>query len=248
MNRENRNFNTQIFTMKLPAIRLLSSILLLSSTAIAQPTPTAEEEALFTKLMSGINTKHVQWVKSTARETNEKKLSPEDVRARTESYAVLGSMNGQDIEALAFLVMMQAAKSSQEDLKAIMAKVKAVNEQKAKQRELLSKMQQQRTITAIQLDSFKLLQNRTFALQQGKNPDSIKLVRSSSRVKTVSKADQDDLIAKLKNDLDSMSEMGEMESLRLQMAMDRMSKIMSTLSNLLKKISKTADDIIQNLK
>ena len=34
-----------------------------------------------------------------------------------------------------------------------------------------------------------------------------------------------------------MSEMGEMESLRLQMAMDWMSKMMSTLSNLLKKIS-----------
>ena len=36
--------------------------------------------------------------------------------------------------------------------------------------------------------------------------------------------------------LDSLSEMGKMESLRLQMAMDRMSKIISTISNLLKKI------------
>lgn len=45
-----------------------------------------------------------------------------------------------------------------------------------------------------------------------------------------------------------MSEMGEMESLRLQMAMDRMSKMMSTLSNLLKKISDTQNSIVQNLK
>ena len=45
-----------------------------------------------------------------------------------------------------------------------------------------------------------------------------------------------------------MSEMGEMESLRLQMAMDRMSKMMSTLSNLLKKMSDTAESITQNLK
>jgi hypothetical protein len=37
-----------------------------------------------------------------------------------------------------------------------------------------------------------------------------------------------------------MSELGETESLRLQMAMDRMSKMMSTLSNMLKKISCTA--------
>lgn len=234
--------------MKLPVVLIFSSFLFISSVTIAQPVPTAEEEAFFTKLMSGINSKHVQWVKNTARETNEKKLSPEDIKAKTQAYAVLGSMNGQDIEALAFLVMMQAAKSAQEDLKAIMAKVKAINVQKAKQRELLSKMQQQRTMTAIQLDSFKLLQNRTLALQQGRNADSIKFVRSSGRNQQVSKADIDAMKDKLKSDLDSMSEMGEMESLRLQMAMDRMSKMMSTLSNLLKKISKTADDIVQNLK
>lgn len=233
--------------MKIPVI-LLGSMIFISAVAAAQPTPTAEAEALFTKLMSGINSKHVQWVKNTARETNEKKLSPEDVKAKTQSYAVPGSMNGQDIEALAFLVMMQAAKSAQEDLKAIIAKVKAVNEQKAKQRELLSKMQQQRTMSAIQLDSFKLLQNRTLALQQGRNADSIKFVRSSGRNQQVSKADIDAIKDKLKSDLDSMSEMGEMESLRLQMAMDRMSKMMSTISNLLKKISNTADDIVQNLK
>lgn len=52
----------------------------------------------------------------------------------------------------------------------------------------------------------------------------------------------------LQRDLDSMSEMGEMESLRLQMALDRMSKLMSTLSNLLKKSSDTASSIVQNLK
>jgi len=55
-------------------------------------------------------------------------------------------------------------------------------------------------------------------------------------------------IEKIKGDLDSMSEMGEMESLRLQMQMDRMSKLMSTLSNILKKLADTAQAITQNLK
>ena len=58
----------------------------------------------------------------------------------------------------------------------------------------------------------------------------------------------DDSIVAIKKDLDSLSELGETESLRLQMAMDRMSKMMSTLSNLLKKMSDTADAIEQNLK
>jgi hypothetical protein len=48
--------------------------------------------------------------------------------------------------------------------------------------------------------------------------------------------------------LDSLSEMGEMESLRLQMAMDRQSKALSTASNTLKKLSDTAQSITQNLK
>lgn len=56
------------------------------------------------------------------------------------------------------------------------------------------------------------------------------------------------LQASARKELDSKSEMGEMESLRLQMAMDRLSKMMSTLSNLLKKISDTAQGITQNLK
>jgi len=234
--------------MKLPLFLAFAISLLISPLSKAQRQPTAEEESLFTKLMSGINPKHVQWVKTTARETNEKKLSPEDIKAKTQAYAVLGSMNGQDIEALAFLVMMQAAKSAQEDLKAIMAKVKALNEQKEKLKSMIAKANQQRSISAVQLDSMKLLNNRTLALQQGRNADSIKFVRSAGRNQQVSKADIDAMKDKLKSDLDSMSEMGEMESLRLQMAMDRMSKMMSTLSNLLKKISKTADDIVQNLK
>ncbi len=51
------------------------------------------------------------------------------------TYAVLGNMNNADIEALCFLVLMQAAKSAQEDLKAIMAEVKDINKQKAGWRE-----------------------------------------------------------------------------------------------------------------
>lgn len=60
--------------------------------------------------------------------------------------------------------------------------------------------------------------------------------------------DLDRSVAETKARLDSMSEMGETESLRLQMAMDRMSKMMSTLSNLLKKASDTSSSITQNLK
>ena len=55
-----------------------------------------------------------------------------------EIYSILGAMNGADIEAIAFLVMMEASKSAREDLKAIMDGVKEINKQKQKQRELMS--------------------------------------------------------------------------------------------------------------
>lgn len=58
----------------------------------------------------------------------------------------------------------------------------------------------------------------------------------------------DALKTEVKSKLDSLSEMGEMESLRLQMAMDRLSKFMTALSNIMKKISDTADGIVSNLK
>ncbi|MFN8264958.1 MAG: hypothetical protein U0T11_02740 [Chitinophagaceae bacterium] len=65
---------------------------------------------------------------------------------------------------------------------------------------------------------------------------------------TNSKVEIDRLLKEIKEQTDKMNEMNEMESLRLQMAMDRLSKIMSTLSNMLKKISETSQSITQNLK
>jgi ATP-dependent Clp protease ATP-binding subunit ClpB len=77
--------------------------------------------------------------------------------------------------------------------------------------------------------------------QWGSEKETIDGVRAA-------KAELDAAINDTKSDLDSMSEMGEMESLRLQMAMDRMSKLMSTLSNILKKIDDTSGSIANNIK
>ena len=52
----------------------------------------------------------------------------------------------------------------------------------------------------------------------------------------------------LKGRLDGMNELSEMTSMRLQMAMDRRSKFVETLSNVLKKIDETSEAIVQNMK
>ncbi len=129
-----------------------------------------------------------------------------------------------DTEAFAFLVLMQAAKSAQDDLRGILEQMQQINEKKQKLRRLLEKKRES--------------QGREYDLES-----AFQLVAT-----LYAKQLEADAIDLLKNDLDSMSEMGEMESLRLQMAMDRLSKMMSTLSNILKKISDTSSQIVQNLK
>lgn len=227
---------------------LLMALPVVASSQEKIPTPSPEAEALFTKVMAQANPKHVQWIKSTATETNAKKLSDQEVAGKAKSYAALNKLAGDDIEAIAFLILMQASKSAQEDLKAIMSKVKSINKNKEALRQMMTVVQEKKAMSSLQLDSFKLISNRTIALKQNKNPEMVKFVRSTPATKPISKAELDSQVEKAKKDLDSMSEMGEMESLRLQMAMDRMSKMMSTLSNLLKKISDTQNSIVQNLK
>lgn len=226
--------------MKILLACLLCSLLLAPVTVTAQKEPSPEAEAFYKKAMAEINPKHVRWIKTTAAEVNEKKLSEEDVMTRSRAYGVLGSMNGQDIEAIAFLVLMQASKSAQEDLKAIMAQVKATNEKKEKIRAAEAVLNDRnRTTTRAQFDSFKLLL---------KPQPGVQRVKTTPSNQPVSAIEIDDMKKQLKDQRDSLAELGEEQQLRLQMTMDRMSKMMSTLSNLLKKISDTQNQIVQNLK
>ncbi|OSZ79812.1 hypothetical protein CAP36_00670 [Chitinophagaceae bacterium IBVUCB2] len=241
-------------------IFLLISISFYCLPVFSQKPDTIGAGALFTKMMGQINPKHANWVRTTAATVNQKRQTETEVKAQATNWAVLGSLNNADIEALCFLVLMQASKSAQEDLKSIMDGVKTINENKKKMRETMtdlnnnaSKMNRQK------LDSAKLLfqllpqtlkRTNTTLTKPKKSGivDSDAAKWSTVHTKEVTKQELDNTIDKIKNDLDSMNEMGEMESLRLQMAMDRMSKMMSTLSNLLKKISDTQNGIIQNLK
>jgi hypothetical protein len=67
-------------------------------------------------------------------------------------------------------------------------------------------------------------------------------------------SDQSNLLAfyligeSLRDSLDSLTEMGEMESLRLQMTMDRRSKFIQTLSNVVKEIEDTNESIVGSIK
>jgi ABC-type phosphate transport system auxiliary subunit len=123
-------------------------------------------------------------------------------------------------DSLVFTVSVEARRSAQDDLRAMKEQLDAISAQKRKVRSAFK----QRPERGFDLDAFCQL------------------------MVTLTKAQLEHEFECIQHDLDSMSEMGEMESLRLQMAMDRMSKMMSTLSNIMKKIADTNSQIVQNLK
>ena len=130
------------------------------------------------------------------------------------------SQPATDIGALAFLVLMQAAESAHEDVRAVMEQVKAITAAKKGFRD------KARPVLADEVDAeavFHLVAT-LFAKQL--------------------QAELGELLEKAS----AAGELSELDQLRLQMAMDRMAKMMSTLSNILKKMSDTASQITQNLK
>jgi hypothetical protein len=131
----------------------------------------------------------------------------------------LASTAEPDIEALVQLVLLQTARDAEEDQRAILEDMKRTRERRAAVRAALATCKGDKACAKRQTP-----------------PADMKLADYVALVDTMAAA------------TDAMSELGEMESLRLQMAMDRLSKMMSTLSNLLKKTSETSASIVQNLK
>ena len=139
---------------------------------------------------------------------------------------------------------MQASKSANEDIRAIMEKVKSDNEKKKKLREAQEIIKNNQQISAAQYDSFNLVLVKP-AIKQNV---VVNQNNASVNQRTVSRQDINTLAEKLGRELDSMNEMSEMNSIRLQIYMDRVSKMQSTISNIMKKIDSTKNQIVQNLK
>lgn len=175
--------------------------------------------------------------------------------------ALAGLSGSEDIEAMVFMVMMEAVKSAQDDLKAIMAEVKAMTNAKAQLRNLINKVNRDVAANASCDDSERNLDfSRGLGSEQAYHrapmpladpeaPDGVRFKPCDLRRGKFSQVKElQAILDDLKSRLDSLNEMSEMSSLRLQMAMDRRSKFISTLSNIMKQISSTEDTLVQNLK
>jgi hypothetical protein len=182
----------------------------------AIPTLDAEalkkEAALLSKLSAEQRTKVAAAAKSLPGRVN---AAAQATPAKTldqlgKEAAITAGLGGADIESLVFLVLMQAAKSAQEDLKAIMASVKAVN------------------AARMCKDNACLAAMKPAADYDQKTLDA---VRSS-----------------VKGKVEGLSELGEMESLRLQTATAQLSKFATVTLSIAQKTSDSNQGVIQKTK
>jgi hypothetical protein len=194
---------------------------LFGQTAAPYPPGAQAREA---QLLARVGPRTRAWVAAEGRREAEMPGPSEAIaRAAAQQNArMLGATGSADIEALAFLVLIAATKSAQDDLRRIMDGVNSINGAKSRVRHAAARMNSAQTRLA---------------------PRPMAVVP-----RPVPKAELDARIAAAEGNPDSLNELGEVESLRLQMAMDRMSKLMETLSNVLSKLSNTQSDIVHNMK
>ncbi|MBS1512980.1 MAG: hypothetical protein JST86_19230 [Bacteroidetes bacterium] len=204
--------------MKTVFFSLICTLFAIVAFAQQQKQIPPKADTLYKHLMAAARPAVKTWVKTTAAKYAGKDLSQEQAMNEVKQATTLGNLGDGDIMAIAFLVMMETAKAAQEDLKSVMAGVKSINDAKARQRQQISTVKMQPG--TIKVDS----------------PHNTKLSDATKM------AEPD------KNKKDALSEMSETNQLRMQMYMDRRNKMIDALSNILKKVSDTEQQVIQNLK
>jgi Tfp pilus assembly protein PilP len=189
----------------------------------------AEAKAREARLLAKASPAVRAWVRQEGRRVA--KAGPVDQQTVTvavrQRFGTLGSLGDGDIMAIAFLVMMEASRSAEEDLKAIMDRVKRVNAEKQQQRAALEQAHGLRTS--------EYAATNTVAAPQ-RMPATPPAAGRTEKVREAAARP------------DSVGDLGQIEQLRLQQVMDRRSKMAETLSNIMKKMSDTQSSIIGNLK
>ena len=208
----------------------------------AQPPPEfpAGAQALKASLLSKVGPQARAWIQQeAAREVTTDSVSEATATRAAAANAAFGNLGEADRAAIAFLVLMEAAKSAQEDLKAIMGGVKQIDDARASIRPPSQPAQRASRATA----------------NAGSAPATAASPRAAANVSSVAiqprplpRAEFDRRLAAAKQNQDSLREMSETESLRLQMAMERKGQLESMISNVMKKVSDTSQTLTQNLK
>jgi len=166
-----------------------------------------------------------------------------------------------DIMALIQRVMMECAKTNAEDIKAIMATIKAINAAKQEWRKLLLRVHRDvATNDRIGADQRSLDFARGMGTERAYHnarvprldpdcPGGICFDRTDLYPRKIHGVGDLRIIAEtIENQLDSLVDLTMEKQMRLQMYLEAYSRTASMISNIVKKLSETANTITSNIK
>lgn len=133
-------------------------------------------------------------------------------------YLGYASRAPSDVEALVLVVLLEASKDAEQDLRTAMERVAEINRHKQAVREAIAQCKRDRT-----------------CLKDAKPPAGI------------TKATFDKLVG-IELDGGGLGPAASANQLRVQMMMDRRQRLLETLSNAMKKMAQTSEGIVANLK
>jgi hypothetical protein len=211
-------------------------------------------------LQSGMQPSAKAWVEQQAHLESLKPTSPDAPSIEAAVYNRFPALNTRgssvkagDINALVVIVMMQTLTESEKDLQDMMLKMQIITDAKQKLRDLLS--QTQLEIKANEsLDAKEMCQTalcKSLPANLGDISNATGNLQKPVRISIPAKltfADLRTLPTQFQSNIDSLSDIGQAQQLQIQMLMDRRSKLIETMSNIMKSISDTQSTIIQNIK
>jgi hypothetical protein len=138
------------------------------------------------------------------------------------------NLAGMSVEDAVLMMMMIISQDANDDMRQMLADMQRANAQKQAQRQAIEKQKAAQAAMKNQL-------RQEFPAP----PAHPRIARSAAL---------DQFLASERVSYDSLGDLGQEQQLKMQMALDRQSKANQIMSNMLKKISDTAQGITQNLK
>jgi len=187
-------------------------------------------------------------------------------RDRLEGTSALGPMaeSGPIEASLDFLiaqVMRLLAADSEEDLKQMLAHLKALQAAKQALRDLIQRMKRDRLANELRreydarldfsqgLGSERAYHRVRLPVLDPDAAGGLRWLAADLAGEKLTRLEQlDCIVDELQGKLDGLSDLSELDAMKLQMLMDRRSKFLEMLSNMMKKISETQAAIVGNLK
>jgi putative addiction module CopG family antidote len=171
---------------------------------------------------------------------------------------------GQGEASIEFLIshaMRMLAADNEEDLKQMLAHLKALNAAKKALRDLIQRMRRDRLANELRREYAERLDcTRGMGSERAYHrvrlpvldPDAaggLRWVPTDLAGEKLTRVEQlDCIVDELQSKLDGLSDLSDLDAMKLQMLMERRSKFMEMLSNVMKKISETQAALVGNLK